>query len=249
MSEDTVFPRAPITEALLDIRVELPKRTVLKDLEAFQKDIREVFSQKQTRVSFTAKIPIKDVGVSPPSIATSGGADGLMFRSPEEQKVVQARLDGFTFNKLKPYEQWAIFRDEARNLWNVYYEIAKPVRVTRIALRYINRIEIPFPIRDFKDYILTVPEIAPTLPQGLQQFFMRLDIPMPNGRVMARITQTLEKRTEVERLPFIFDIDVWQLVDYEGQANEMWDEFKKLREIKNKIFFESITEKTKELFR
>jgi len=188
-------------------------------------------------------------GVGPPSIATSAGADGLMFRSPEEQKVVQARLDGFTFNKLKPYEQWEIFRDEARNLWNVYYKIAKPVRVTRIALRYINRIEIPFPIRDFKDYILTVPEIAPTLPQGLQQFFMRLDIPMPNTLAMARITQTLAKRTEDQRLPFIFDIDVWQLIDYEGQANEMWDEFEKLREIKNKIFFESITEKTKELFR
>jgi uncharacterized protein (TIGR04255 family) len=247
LKDYTVFPNAPITEALLDIRVELPKEITLKNLELFQEGIKKSFPEKKTRVFFKAQLPTS--GALPTSIPTSGGPDGYLFRSPHEQKIVQARLDGFTFNKLKPYENWAVFRKEAQGLWDQYYKIASPIRVTRIALRYINRIEIPLPLRDFKDYILTTPEIAPDLPQALEHFFMQLVIPYPEAQVKAVITQTMQNPTKDNRLPLILDIDVWQEVNYEGQANEMWAPFEKLREIKNDIFQKSITDKAKELFK
>jgi len=247
LKNNIVFPNAPITEALLDIRVQLPKEITLKNLESFQEGIKGRFPEKKTRVFFKAQIPTS--AAPPTSIPTTGGPDGYMFRSPNEQKIVQARLDGFTFNKLKPYEKWVVFRDEAQSLWKRYYEIANPVRITRIALRYINRIEIPSPLKDFKDYILTTPEIAPGLPQGVGHFFMRLVIPFPDDQTTAVITQTMEKPTDDERLPLILDIDVWQKVNYEAQTEEMWKKFEKLREIKNDIFLKSITEKTKELFK
>jgi uncharacterized protein (TIGR04255 family) len=247
LKNNIVFPNAPITEALLDIRVQLPKETTLKKLESFQEDIKNRFSEKKTRIHVKAQIPTS--GTPPSSVPTTGGPDGYMFRSPNEQKIVQARLNGFTFNKLKPYEKWVVFRDEAQELWNRYYEIANPVRVTRIALRYINRIEIPWPFRDFKEYILTTPEIAPELPQALEHFLMRLVIPYPESQVKAVITQTMQNLTKENRLPLILDIDVWQEVNYEGQEGEMWVQFEKLRDIKNDIFLKSTTDKAKELFK
>ena len=72
------------------------------------------------------------------SQSSAGGPDGYLFTSVDGRQVVQARLDGFTFSRLKPYDKWESLRDEARELWQHYVQIASPETVTRVALRYIN---------------------------------------------------------------------------------------------------------------
>lgn len=247
MNEYTVFPNAPITEALLDIRVVLPEDVKLAKLETFQDLVKVRFPERQERISFATDFKLSREGIE--TSPTSGGPDGYLFRSSVEKKIVQARFDGFTFNKLKPYENWALFSSEARELWDLYFQLTNPIKITRITLRYINKIEIPLPMKDFKEYILTVPEIAPKLPQGLANFFMRLEIPNPDIETTAIITQTMENPTKDQKLPLIFDIDVFQDKPYLSNKAEIWEQFEKLRSFKNDIFFNSITEKTKELFK
>ena len=52
MSEYTTFPNAPITEALLDIRVELPEGIDIARLESFHEHIKDRFPDKKTRGAF-----------------------------------------------------------------------------------------------------------------------------------------------------------------------------------------------------
>ncbi|MCK4728569.1 MAG: TIGR04255 family protein [Desulfobacterales bacterium] len=246
MPDYTVFPNAPITEALLDIRVKLPEKRALADLKVFQDYIKDRFPARKER-----KFLMSALHLAPePSVRVSAsGSDGYLFESPKEKKIVQARLDGFTFNKLKPYENWESLRSEARELWDKYFSIANPIKVTRIALRYINRIEVPLPIKDFGEYILTNPEVAPDLPQALSGFFMRLVMPNHDIGATAVVTQTMEAPTPDQKLPLILDIDVFRETAYEANNPEMWDEFEKLRIFKNDIFFKSTSEKAKELFK
>lgn len=248
MSTYIVFPNAPITEALLDIRVQLPREIDLKKLEVFHEYIRSRFPDKKQRLFFETGFQLSSEK-PPVTLPASGGPYGYMFSSPNEKKVVQARLDGFTFNKLKPYENWERFFSEAQELWAFYLEIAQPEKVTRIGLRYINRIEIPFPIKDFKEYILTIPEIAPNLPQGIARLFMQLSIPNDDIQATAIVTEAMESTAGIQKLPFIFDIDVFQETLCNADEPGFWEKFKKLRVFKNDIFFNSITEKTKELFK
>jgi uncharacterized protein (TIGR04255 family) len=243
-----VFPNAPITEALLDIKVQLPQEIDLRPLESFYDFVKDRFPEKQTRSFFKGEVKISP-DVKPPVLSSSSGIDGYLFRSSKENKVVQARLDGFTFNKLKPYENWELFRSEGHKLWELYSQIARPIKVVRIAVRYINRIEIPLPMKDFREYILTSPEIAPNLPQGLSHFFMRFEIPNPKIQARAIITQTMEPITKSQILPLILDIDVIKERAYVNGTAEMWDDFEKLRIFKNEIFLNSLTDKAKELFK
>jgi len=238
---------APIHEAIFDIRTQLPQNIMLKDLDLFYDldIVKKRFPNKKERVLFQSGFQV--IEGKPVVTAPSGGPDGYLCESPEEKKIVQARLDGFTFNKLKPYKNWKTFFTEARELWDLYQSIARPEKVTRIALRYINRIEIPLPIKDFKEYILTVPEIAPTLPQGLAHYFMRLLIPNVKIKATATVTETMEMINSGQTLAMIFDIDVWKEADYLPDSTNYWRDFQKLRDFKNQIFFESITNKTKEL--
>ena len=247
MSDYTVFPNAPITEAVIEIRAQLPAETDLKTLESMHDHIKERFPEKQEQrfIKADLKLSQKD---TPSSLPTKTGTQGYLFRSREEKKVVQSKIDGFAFNKLKPYENWDLFRSEGRKLWELYSQIASPIKVVRIGLRYINRIEVPLPFNDFGEYLLTNPQIAPNLPQAVSHFFMRLEVPNLDIEATAIITQTMDKPTKTKRLPLILDIDVFRITGYVGKTEEMWQDFEKLRDFKNDIFFNSVTEKAKELF-
>jgi len=243
-----VFPKAPITEALLDILVELPSTTNLEVLSSFQESIKEQYPLKRDKIMWQGGLQIQEGGV-PQICVPTGGPVGYFFESPEHKKIVQARLDGFTFSKLKPYDKWEIFVEEARSLWYHYGNIAKPLMIKRIGLRYINRIEMPFPVKDFKEYILTVPEIAPGIPQQLFDFFVRLVIPFPEQDIVGIITETAEALQPGSKyLAFIFDIDVFQASSI-AINEDFWAVVERLHECKNQIFFNSITNKTKELFK
>jgi uncharacterized protein (TIGR04255 family) len=249
MVEVIHFPNAPITEALLDIRIKLPPETSLAKLATFQDAIKQRYPSRQERLAWEGHIEIKSTPVAQVSQSAAGRPDGYLFTSVDGRHVVQARLDGFTFSRLKPYDKWDALRDEARELWQHYIQIASPESVTRVALRYINRIEIPLPIRDFKDYILTTPEVAPDLPQGLKSFFMRLVIPDAKAQAVAIVTETVEPVDDsTNKLPLIFDIDVYRMAAFTVQDQALWDALEDLHDLKNDIFFKSITPKSKELF-
>ncbi len=174
---------------------------------------------------------------------------GFFFKSTNENKIFQARLNGFTFNKLFPYQTWDAFKDEARELWELYTSVAKPLSITRIALRYINKILIPLPIKEFGEYFKTFPQLSPNVPQNLNTFLLRLEIPDPESGAMGIIIQTIENSTEDGFLPVILDIDVIIQSDYKADDSTVWEDFEKLRNYKNLLFFECITEKTLELIK
>lgn len=59
----------------------------------------------------------------------------------------------------------------------------------------------------------------------------------------------MQKPTESQKLPLIFDIDVIKKANFMKKESDIWMDFNLLRQFKNEIFFNSITEKTKELFK
>ncbi|MSR78002.1 MAG: TIGR04255 family protein [Candidatus Omnitrophica bacterium] len=241
------FPNAPIKEALVDIRVNLPSETNLETLAKFQDHIKNNFPIKEERLSFNGGVQIKP-GSAPEIVGPTGGVDGYLFRTNDGKKIVQARMDGFTFNQLKPYDRWETFSAEAKSLWEIYVKVAKPNNVTRLALRYINQIEIPLPIKQFKEFILTVPDLAEGIPDGIEKFFMQLIVPDDDRKNTAIITETMES-IEKGFLPFIFDIDAYREISLDPNSPEIWDVLDSLRNFKNRIFLNSITPKCEEIFK
>ena len=189
--QEIIFNNPPIVEALIDIRVELSPEVTLEAIARFHDKVKGEFPDKQSRMSWKSDFQLKP-GTVPEVSTLSGGPDGHLFHPADKSKIVQARLDGFTFNKLRPYQKWELFRDEAKKLWGYYLEVAKPKQITRLAVRYINRIELPFPFSQLQEYILTVPQVAAGLPQGMSQFLMQIVIPNTVIGAQAVITETIE---------------------------------------------------------
>jgi len=241
------FANAPIAEALLDIQVSFPSPVEPGRLEAFHDAIRDHYPTREARVKWQGQIVVEREAVQQ---AVRRDSEGFMFKAADGRRLVQVRQDGFTFNWLKPYERWAALRDEAREHWQRYRDTFGPDRVTRLGLRYMNRIEIPLPFNDFREYVETAPDIAKGLPQGVSALFMRLEIPDGARRLLAIITETIQPVLEdPARLPFIFDIDVVREASYRPEDPAIWEAFEGMREYKNEIFFRSVTPRAKELFR
>jgi uncharacterized protein (TIGR04255 family) len=246
---ENTFPRlknAPIREAVIDIQAIVPPETALDALATFPDGLEMQFPLKHERRSLQAQIEFKDQG--PTFIAPATQPDGFVFSAPEEHLVVQTRLDGFTLSRLSPYHDGNTFERQARIFWNRYVDIAHPTRVTRIAIRNINRIDIPNGV-DLQSLVLTGPEISRALPQMMIQFFMQLMVPDPSGAIGV-ITQTFgESELGATAFPLIFDINAFQPTEMDADSEDIWARLAGLRRFKNKIFFNSLTAKALEAYR
>ena len=175
MTNASHYPNAPIKEAIIDLRVKPGDGLKLEQLERV--GAGEEAYPKQDETYHAVGMMEVQAGVSA-SASAHQRQTGFKFTSGNEKYIWQARMDGFTFSRLAPYESWEPFRDEAKRLWCLYRERTAPAEVVRLAVRYVNRIDLPADCVDLKRYFRTSPEVSPELPQQLAAFFMQLRIPL-----------------------------------------------------------------------
>lgn len=244
MTAQRHYQKPPITEAIIDLRVELPPELSLTELNKAHRGEEATYPiVEQLHAAYG------QMQIGPQVSATAGRQHiGYLFRSGDGKQIYQARLDGFTMSRLAPYENWNALRDEARRLWDLYRSVAKPSKLIRLAVRYVNRIDIPLPLNDFKDYLRTVPEVSPDLPQGLAGYFMHIAIPMEDIKSLVLINETIIEPTSQNVMSVVLDIDIFRTADLPTTEQGIWAFFEELRARKDNVFEGCITDKARELF-
>lgn len=239
------YPNAPITEAVIELRVTTAVEPG-KFSELVAGDEHSRYPKCDPLVLTVGKMHVRGDAVS--KMSAEHSQEGVKFASADGKYVWQARRNGMALSRLAPYESWEPFRDEARRLWNLYRESAHPESIERLAVRYINRIDIPLHEVDLKEYLRTGPEISSDLPQKLSAFFMQLRIPTSDKREVL-INQTLVPPSAENTTSVVLDIDLAQRNDVAQVDSEIWNTFEELRVQKNAIFEACVTDKTRELFK
>jgi len=239
------FTNPPVTEAVLDLRVKLPASFDMKLFDTYSEKVKSDFPTKETQWIANFKLDAKEKVAA----IQSNEINGFFLKSADGSRVIQIKKEGFSFNKLKPYDSWENFSKDAFSYWNLFLEIIQPEEVTRVAVRYINLIKIPTTAKDFEEYFLTIPQIGPNLPQLVSEQFMRLVINDEGGINTAIISQAIDvSKLDGKNIPFIFDIDVFKEVNLKPNDLKIKEILESQREFKNRIFSESLTDKAKELF-
>ena len=141
MNQNEPYSHDPLTEAIFEIQVELPLEVAITDIEQLTNKICVEYPKKRSRKRFEGKIGFSDQTLISESIDL--GIDGFLNWSTDEKQVIQFRLDGYSFSRLKPYQSWDEHFPEVIKNWNIYSENVFPIRIKRIAIRFINVIEIP----------------------------------------------------------------------------------------------------------
>jgi uncharacterized protein (TIGR04255 family) len=253
LNQNQHLDAAPITEALVDVRV---KELTDSEVNSFA-DMPESFT-KVYEVSSNIKRQAFRIEADHEGKVDANQAVelfGIRYETADRKRVVQFKKDGFTLSFLYPYSSWDELYDEAKGLFDLYKsKLNLDSSITRIALRYINHIDLPSPC-ELEDYLTAPPSIPDELPQGLANFLTQNTINMDESGVLARIVQSSSENPNSDlgedKLSVLLDIDVIKFMDplLELKDESIWSDFVKLRKIKNDIFYNSITKETEELFK
>ena len=248
MARQRYLPHAPITEALIDIQVT-PREGLdfagLKDaLDAAKFDY-----YLKGPISFnTFAINVATNGQLPQT-TTESQQLGLRFHSTDEKYVAQCRLNGFTLSRLPPYEKWSNLVDETRRIWKLYIELLGPTRVTRVATRFINNLNLPIePGGSYQKYLCKFVDVPEEAPQAVEAFVQRFQlVDVDTGARMA-LTLALDGMSPDGTAPVMLDLDAFTGANLHPADEQLWSILERLRDLKNRSFFGTITETTAELY-
>ena len=236
--------RAPIIEAVIEIRVALESAWDEQKIELLFKDKLPDYpifsSQKEFKQEF-------QINVSPEMPAKQTFSDlglrGFRFQSEDKYHIVQFNKDAFIFSRLIPYDNWHSFVDEAFRLWQIYSALAKPFEVLRIGLRFINRIPCPIEGFELDKYLRVVPQPPFDLDVPFTAFLHHDTLLIPNYPYNVNVIKTIQPSAKPDENDFglIIDIDVFTTQKLPTDREILRHHLEEMRWLKNKVFFGSIT--------
>lgn len=236
--------KAPIAEAILDIFVDGLEEIPMLDLKAFwEKGYQKEFPQVRERHNFKLESKIR---IDPdPSVRPEASTEptrtpiGYLFSSEDGLSVFQARRDGFTCNRLRPYRGWEEYREMARRIWSDFSSTFKPTSIKKISLRYVNNIQLPN--QAASDYFTMGPNIPDVFPETFEHMLLQFKAPLPDLDASISCNFGFGPMTKGT---FLLDL----IIDSESVSGEeeMWSKFEQFRLLKNKYFRASITDKLHE---
>jgi len=248
MAEPLELARPPITEALVDFRIIADPGIDSGRLQPLRDALTSRFPKSEEKNEFHSEFRVEGGKLLPP-VARDLGFRGWWLVSEDGTRIAQFRTDGFTFNNvgLGHYMGGENLLDEALSLWSLYAAIARPAAVTRIALRYLNRLDLPLrPGDEFNKYLVSPPELPAGAPQSISSFVSRVVAHDETGATVV-VTQKLD--APGSPVPVIIDVDAFFALELEPEADKLRAFLEILRGLKNQCFFALLTDEAVKLYR
>lgn len=238
--------RTPIVEAVIDLRLEPSADSSVESIGTLIHSI-EGYEHQGPIVHMETKLSIEEAEAKS---STESRRLGARLQSSDGKHVLLLQEAGYTLSRLSPYVSWDQLVAEARKQWRHFADTVKPQSITRVATRFINRLELPMqPGEDFSEYLVKPPEVPDELPQAVAGFSQRVVLVNRELNARANVIQSLQEGfPSSDKVPVVVDIDVYSMVDMSPDNEDAWDLLAGLREFKNAVFYAHLTEKTVALY-
>jgi uncharacterized protein (TIGR04255 family) len=241
------YAKPPIVEAIIDLQVHRPDPVEVDAIAGWAARLQERFPVVSPILTATFTIP--EGGGAP---LVTNEQVGSRLATSDNSRVVQVQQKGFTFSQLTQYTCWDDFYKEAKGLWDEYAASFPFESVSRIATRYINKIAIPEQRFELEDYFNLYPTYPRDINELINAVFMQFRQPVPtvpNASATVNFTSTVENPgTLSAQTAFVLDFDVAVEGAWSPFADEVWSALAEFRNVKNRYFEASITEKCRRLF-
>ena len=246
--ESLSLSKAPIVEAVVDIDCEMStinwedmeRRAAIPFLNQYPVVSRQVLNQAT----------LEAAGADEPKVSMSRSLQALRFGQKDGRQLVQVRAQGFSFNRLAPYASLDDYMSEIQRTWRAFVELTTPIQVRAIRLRYIN--QIPLPLGDgnldLGDYFTLGPGMPKEENLTFANFLNRFSlVETPTGN---QVSITLATNGSVDKvLPVVLDIEATtHLAVDPADWPPLLDKIQSLRDLKNRVFKNTLTEKCLKLF-
>ena len=216
--------------------------------KALADELTDEFPTKEQQRNFEAKIEIKDGKLVSPHVDSSAFG-GMRLANADQTIYVQFRPDGFTLNNMKIYMGGDQLIDEALRLWAFLVDRARPESVSCVALRYINRLELPLTHGDeFTKYLTAPPDLPKGAPQLVSEFISRVVGHDAQRQATTVVIQQLKRDQAGPSVAITVDVDVFRMGHFPVEVAALREVLGSLRALKNETFFSLLTDETVRLY-
>lgn len=244
-----VYPKAPIFEAVIDLKVGFPSQPSQKAFDEFAAQLADAYPVVTQITRFQV-----DLNTSSESkeVTTDCAQEtlGVRLTSSDGKRIVQAQRAGLTYSFLSPYSNWEAFSEAAWEVWSKYLHMLKPNSVSRVAVRFINKIAIPATRFELEEYFNIYPKLPSSIPQDYTGVFLQMHMPQFDigGDALAIVNFGSTRSDVAGSSMMILDFDVFRKRQYVADSAEILSDLNSLRDRKNELFEACVTDKCRELF-
>jgi uncharacterized protein (TIGR04255 family) len=235
-----IYNRAPITEAVIEIRTKAAldvgdlERLVARFSRKFPGPVQKTFD-------FTVQIG----EVSPKA---DQKLSGYRLQTADGSRILLLSLHTIGSVKIAPYEGWENLVQEARSNWDIWLKIVGWTPISRVGVRYINRIDIPLTGRiELENYMTVQPMLPNVLDNGIEHFAMNVSVPLGRDHLKLVLNAGSTPSPIIGHTSLILDFDVSRDLDLPTSDADLWTFIESMRDRKNEVFEACITDQTREL--
>lgn len=182
----------------------------------------------------------------PPNLAVREGVARIQLVDNEGKHLISLGSDVLSANTLRPYDSWEQFRPRIAVALGAYSQVAQPTGISRVGVRYINKIVLPEKEVNLGTYFRYALPSVPELPSNIAGFLNRVEYIYDDGMKLL-LTQAMVDAPEGQSA-FVVDLDVlWESAEAKNvdRIMELVDD---LHEREGEAFEAIITDAARELF-
>ena len=239
------YPRAPITEAVIQLRMAADVEARLQE-KVVQK-LKSKFPNSQPMHEFS--VVLDNTGGN---VSVSQNTEGFRLSNDDQTDIILINNRGITATRLAPYPGWGVLRDNAKAAWGVWTNATPRHPVERLGVRFINRIDIPSqgnPQIQLGDYLHFHPTITAITPQPMLGYVLQVVLPTFDADWTATITSTMLGPAPIpNHTSILLDIDIARSNQIPLNDEQLWPIIEGARIVKNDLFERCITDATRKLF-
>jgi uncharacterized protein (TIGR04255 family) len=237
------FPRlarAPIVEAVIHWQARAQKAFDSTSLDAVLAErlprytLREPLHQLKLMAMISAE---EDASV----VKHDRGWEGIRLKSAVGPYIAQFKRDGLLFSRTQGYDHWEPFLLAAKEAWQVYVDLAAPVEIQRLGVRFINHLPSATP-ENLGEVLREPPTCPSNLP--LKEFVYQSTFNVPGAPFDVRVIKVMQPTMpDIQPSSGLFlDIDVFSTKAIPNEPEAIDDTLGQMRWLKNKVFFALLTD-------
>lgn len=250
MSEEVIrLDLPPIAEAVVDIECDMQPQFNLLSVEPAAR-AKFLTDYPEFKKRFVEQHRFQPRGDEPAEHTTFREIQALQFIRSDKTQLLQVRTTGYSFNRLTPYTSLDNYFPEIEKTWREFVEVASPIQVRAVRLRYINRFFLPLVDGkiNFDEFLTVGPQLPDQTNLSFTGFVNQYSAVETETGAHAGVVLTAQPAAD-NQLPLIFDITVEEPAV--GPVDN-WPGIKQkidaLRLLKNRIFHYTLTPQCKKLF-
>ncbi|MDF2973676.1 MAG: hypothetical protein K0R61_4126, partial [Microvirga sp.] len=157
----------------------------------------------------------------------------------------------FATARLAPYPGWEALREIAEvNLTGAKKVIGRR-HPSRIGVRYINRIDIPWSQldgRDLGEFLKLGVALPRDIDRGMSAYSLSVEFREKETDIKVVVRSGTVVPVLIDHFSLMLDLDLILDRDIPGRPEGWWERLDLVRKAKNRVFEASITDKVRELF-